>query len=53
MSFRFISGKILGKYAFVGMNFWRRATYFIALLLLLSLTEFFGRDFASLLTLKY
>ena len=51
--FRFISAKILGKYVFVGMNFWRRATSFIAHLLLLSLTEFYGRDFASLVTLKY
>ena len=45
MVFRFISRKILDKYVFVGMNFWRIATYFTALLL--SWAEFFGRDFAS------
>ena len=45
MVFRFISRKILGKYAFARMNFWRRATYFM--ILLLPLAEFFGRDFAS------
>ena len=38
--------KTLNRYVFAGMNFLRRATKFIVILLLLLLMEFFGRDFA-------